>query len=164
MGGHTKRTCLTLCTTIAPAKGSTAVDTRRWRSLRTPSRSSRSRSQQMPQLDRGLPLPCSPSPKALASGKLTSSPARSAELVNKWLSYVESPLSGEFFLESGLSYVDFAYYMVFDVIALKQAAGKMEGVTVPEKLQKWYSETMPGVEGVATLKAAGVPMLPESFI
>ena len=65
---------------------------------------------------------------------------------------------------AGLSYVDFAYYMVFDVIDLKQKAGKLEGVTVPENLQKWYSETMAGVEAVAKLKEAGVPMLPENFI
>merc|ERR1711966_21932 len=97
------------------------------------------------------------------AGDLLTELDKPAERVNKWLAYVESTLSGSYFLGDAGTYVDFGYYCVFDVIALKKAAGKLEDVVVPDKLEAWY-QNMAEVKGVAELKARDIPMLPENFL
>lgn len=88
-----------------------------------------------------------------------------AERLNKWLDYVESNLQANgYFSKDGLTYVDFAMYPLFGIINMKLKAGKLEGVKIPAKLEKWTNETMPAVAAVKEMNASGVPLLPPTFI
>jgi len=63
-----------------------------------------------------------------------------------------------------ISYVDFAFFMAFECVRLKKGKGKLEGVTIPAKLQSWFAETMRKVPVVEELCASGVPMLPDQYV
>jgi len=82
----------------------------------------------------------------------------------QWLNYVDLQLQGTYFFGEKISYVDFAFFMVLECVRLKQGKGKLEGVTVPAKLQLWFSVTMRKVTVVEELCASGVPLLPDQFL
>eukprot|EP00658_Telonema_sp_P-2_P014695 TRINITY_DN155_c0_g1_i3.p1 TRINITY_DN155_c0_g1~~TRINITY_DN155_c0_g1_i3.p1 ORF type:complete len:220 (-),score=76.60 TRINITY_DN155_c0_g1_i3:315-974(-) len=87
-----------------------------------------------------------------------------AERLNKWLEYLAGNVKENgYFLESGLSYADFAIVPLLKVIAGKQSKGNLEGVVVPEPLLKW-EERMGALDAVAELNASGVPILPDAML
>merc|ERR1711907_2176 len=96
----------------------------------------------------------------LASELFASKPD---ERIMKWLDYLEGQLQGDYFLGAELSYVDFANYPIFLLIALKKAAGKCPGVEVPPKLAAW-SAKMAEIPAVSEMAASGVAYLPDSFV
>lgn len=85
------------------------------------------------------------------------------ERIMKWLTYIEGQMQGDYFM-SELSFVDFAFYVPFRNVQLKKGKGKMEGVNLPPKIQKFVDETMPSITAVAEMNASGVAMLPAHLI
>eukprot|EP00656_Telonema_subtile_P006009 TRINITY_DN1275_c0_g1_i3.p3 TRINITY_DN1275_c0_g1~~TRINITY_DN1275_c0_g1_i3.p3 ORF type:complete len:192 (-),score=69.31 TRINITY_DN1275_c0_g1_i3:88-663(-) len=86
-----------------------------------------------------------------------------AERLNKWLTYLDGMIGESGFFGAELSFADFGIWPIIEVIHLKQAAGKLEGVEIPSKTKAWF-ETMSAIPAVAELVASGVPVLPPNFI
>lgn len=105
--------------------------------------------------------------KALDAADLMSNlmDKKPAERINKWLEYVSKTLETEStFMKCGLTYVDFVYHGILEVLTLKIDKGKLEGVKIPDNLVKWHGEFMPKVDGIAKMKATGIPFAPDSFL
>mmetsp|Transcript_84531 Transcript_84531/g.272477 ORF Transcript_84531/g.272477 Transcript_84531/m.272477 type:complete len:193 (+) Transcript_84531:117-695(+) len=95
-------------------------------------------------------------------GELSTKPD---QRLMKWLTYLESNIKDNgYFCSSGLSYADFGVYMTIGVIALKKAVGKLDGVELPPKLEKWYSVTMAAIPAVKEMTDSGIPILPPSMV
>lgn len=83
-----------------------------------------------------------------------------ADLITKWLDYLEAQVAGDaYFLECGLTYVDFAMYPVLLFAKQKIQAGDLAGVTVPARLQAWCAK-MGELPAVVEMDASGIPLLP----
>jgi glutathione S-transferase len=89
--------------------------------------------------------------------------AKPDERIMAWLTYIEGQMQGDYFMGE-LSFVDFAFYPPFVNVVLKKGKGKMAGVSLPPKIQKFVNETMPAIIAVAEMNASGVAMLPDYLI
>ena len=86
------------------------------------------------------------------------------ERLNKWYTFLESNLKDNgYFLDSGLTYVDFAIFPIVQLIKDKHAAGKCQGVKLPEKIEKWAS-TMGTLDAIKGMQSSGIPFLPPSMV
>ena len=82
------------------------------------------------------------------------------ERVNKWLNYIAEQLNSSGFFFDQVSYADFMMWPTIELINLKKAAGKLEGVTVPEALVAWKA-TMDALPAVSSMN---LPLFPPNFV